>query len=94
MKHLFYFITLITLLMSCLDNKYEKLITEYLETDSKTRIDLKIKYSKLEVSDLTVQDSIDILQDKYETEKQTQKNKLTSIFKLIKRVLNEIRLCY
>ena len=68
MKHLFYSIALITLLVSCSDNKYEKLMTDYIEIHEGTRLNLNVKYSKFELSDITVQDSINLLNEAYEKE--------------------------
>ncbi len=70
MKKLFYILSLI--LFSCSDYSIaqEQLIIDYLETSSDgVKTDLKIKITDLEVSDITVADSIAILQKKYEKEK-------------------------
>jgi len=70
MKKLLYILSLI--LFSCSDysNAQEQLIIDYLETSSGgVKTDLKIKFTNLEVSDITVADSIAILQEEYEKEK-------------------------
>lgn len=60
MKQLFYCIAFLAL-FSCSNNKYKELVTNHIQTYQGTVYDLQIKYSQFDVSDLTVQDSIDIL---------------------------------
>jgi hypothetical protein len=70
MKKLLYILSLI--LFSCSDYSIaqEQLIIDYLETSSGgVKTDLKIRITNLEVSDITVGDSIAILEEKYEKEK-------------------------
>ena len=82
MKHLFYSIALMALLVSCSENKYQKLMTDYVETHQGTKYDLKVKYTKFELSDIKVQDSIDILNKKYEAEKAKRIGNIKSIIEI------------
>ncbi|MFV0591483.1 MAG: hypothetical protein ACK5M7_08865 [Draconibacterium sp.] len=67
---------LITLLSLCFfscsspESKYEKIISDYLQTDKKgVKTDLKIKFLSLSIGDVFVSDSIAILQERYKQEK-------------------------
>jgi hypothetical protein len=69
MKKLYYFSFLLLLSCSADSNAQETIIIDYLETSSNdVRTDLKIDILKLEISDITVADSIAILEEKYEEE--------------------------
>jgi len=52
------------------DNVYKKTIVDYLQTEDGIKTDFKIEFQKFEVSDITVSDSVKILQEQYQTEKQ------------------------
>lgn len=71
MKKSFLLLFLISLLCSCSSpqSEQEKLITDFLETNNGVKTDLQIKYSKFEVSNILVSDSLAILKDQFETEK-------------------------
>lgn len=83
MKILFYTLALTAFLFSCSSpqSEYEKVITDFLETKNGVKTDLQIKYSKLEVSDISVADSIAILKEQFETERA---KKIQSIEQTIK----------
>lgn len=71
MIKIYSFIFIVLVCASCSKrSEYERVITEALEITNGTRTDLQIKYSKLEVSDVTVGDSIAILQEYFEAEKE------------------------
>lgn len=69
---------LITLLFSCggggQPGKYEKAIADYVQTDSRgTKLDLKFKVEKLEeIQKITVADSIKIVTDAFNADKEKQ----------------------
>lgn len=91
MKKLFYILSLI--LFSCSDysNAQEQLIIDYLETSSGgVKTDLKIKITNLEVSDITVADSIAILEEKYKKEKLSKINVAESKIAGAKKSVDEI----
>ena len=70
MKKLFYLSTLLLFSCSTNSNAQEALIVDYLQTSSSgVKTDLKIDISSIEVSDITVADSIAILREKYEQDK-------------------------
>lgn len=55
---------------SCLaQSEYEKPIREYLETQNGIKTDLKIEFLDMNVSDISVADSIAIIQEHFEVEK-------------------------
>lgn len=83
MKILFYSLTLTAFLFSCSSSQseYEKVITDFLETKNGVKTDLQIKYTKLEISDISVSDSITILKERFEAEKA---KKIQSIEQTIK----------
>lgn len=89
MKKLFISILLPLFGLACSSpSNYEKTIIDYLETDKKgTRTDLQVKILSLDVSDITVADSISILQTQYETDKT---KKVESIKSSISRLQNKI----
>jgi len=91
MKKLLYILSLI--LFSCSDysNAQEQLIIDYLETSSGgVKTDLKIKITNLEVSDITVADSIAILEEKYKKEKLSKINVAESKIAGAKKSVDEI----
>ncbi|MDR2950285.1 MAG: hypothetical protein LBV71_13905 [Prevotella sp.] len=47
----------------------KKAIIDYLQTQNSVRTDLKIEFLSFDTSDITVSDSISILQTQYESEK-------------------------
>lgn len=71
MKKLYFLILLLLVWLSCSSpSNYEKAIIDYLETDKKgVKTDLQIKFLFIDVSDITVADSISILQDQFEIKK-------------------------
>lgn len=83
MKILFCSLALTAFLFSCSSSQseYEKVITDFLETKNGVKTDLQIKYSKLEVSEISVADSIVILKEQFEAEKA---KKIQSIEQTIK----------
>jgi hypothetical protein len=52
------------------DNAYRKTIVDYLQTENGIKTDFKIEFQKFEVSEITVADSVKVLQEQYQTEKQ------------------------
>lgn len=83
MQTLFYTCIFTISLLSCSSkpSDYEKTITDYLETRNGVKTDLQIKYLKLDVSDISVGDSISILNENFEIEK---RKKIQSIEQTIK----------
>lgn len=71
MKKLYFLILLPLVWLSCSSpSNYEKAIIDYLETNKKgVKTDLQIKFLFIDVSDITVADSISILQDQFEIKK-------------------------
>lgn len=58
-----------TLLCACSSDKYKETIANYVQTDHKgTWTDIKFKVIKLAVRDVTVQDSINLLQERFAAE--------------------------
>ena len=57
-------------ILSCsTQSESEKVIADYLQTENGVKIDLKIEFLELNISDITVADSIAILQEYFETER-------------------------
>ena len=52
------------------DDVYRQTVIDYLQTEDSIKTDFKIEFQKFEVSDITVADSVKILQEQYQTEKQ------------------------
>lgn len=77
MKKLYFLILLPLVWLSCSSpSNYEKAIIDYLETDKKgVKTDLQIKFLFIDVSYITVADSISILQDQFEIKK-AKKNRI------------------
>lgn len=71
MKKLYFLILLPLVWLSCSSpSNYEKAIVDCLETDKKgVKTDLQIKFLFIDVSYITVADSISILQDQFEIKK-------------------------
>lgn len=71
MKKIFFSLALTACLFSCSSSQseYEKVITDFLETKNGVKTDLQIRYTKLEVSDISVADSISILKEQFEAER-------------------------
>lgn len=86
-----YFLLLFPLVwFSCSSpSNYEKAIIDYLETDKKgVKTDLKIEFLSMNVSDITVADSVSILQKQFEAEKA---KKIESAQSSISRLQNKIQ---
>lgn len=70
-------------------SNYEKVIIDYLETDKKgIKTDLQIEFLSINVSDITVADSISILQKQFEAEKA---KKIESIQSSISRLQKKMQ---
>lgn len=71
MRKSYFLIFLPLVWLSCSSpSNYEKTIINYLETDKKgIRTDLRIEFLSIDVSDITVGDSVSILQKQFEAEK-------------------------
>jgi len=84
MKTLLYTFIFSLCLSSCSaqTSEYEKATTDFLETQNGVKTDLQIKYSKFDLSDITVADSISILNEIFETERN---KKIQSIEQTIKQ---------
>lgn len=52
------------------DNVYKNTVIDYLQTEDGIKTDFKIEFTKFELSDITVADSLKILQEQYQAEKQ------------------------
>jgi len=68
-------LSLLTLLLSCgsMTSKYEKLIADVVQTDGSVKIDLNFKADKLEeIKQISVADSIKIITDSFNAEKDKQ----------------------
>ncbi|MDH6357138.1 hypothetical protein [Parabacteroides sp. PF5-9] len=72
MKQILLSIALILFATSCTgtDNVYKNAVLDYLQTENGIKTDFKIEFTKFELSDITVADSITILQEQYQVEKQ------------------------
>lgn len=62
-------------LTSCIgaNNVYKNTVLDYLQTENGIKTDFKIEFTKFELSNITVVDSVKILNDQFQTEK-TKKN--------------------
>lgn len=71
MKRIFILLVVIALLSSCSSSQSEqqKLVTDFLEINNGVKTDLQIEYSKFEVSNILVSDSVAILQTQFEAER-------------------------
>lgn len=80
-----YLVLLSFILFSCTSqSKYEEVIKNYLETDKKgVKTDLQIEFISMDISDITVSDSIAILQNQFKAEKA---NKIETIQGSINRL--------
>ena len=86
-----YFLLLFPLVwLSCSSpSNYERAIIDYLETDKKgIKTDLQIEVLSINVSDITVADSISILQKQFEAEKT---KKIETIQNSISRLQDKIQ---
>ncbi|TFD91933.1 hypothetical protein E2605_19030 [Dysgonomonas capnocytophagoides] len=90
MRKLFCLILFPLVWLSCSSSSnYEKVIIDYLETNKKgVKTDLQIEFLSIDVSDITIADSISILQKQFETEKA---KKIESIQGSISRLQNKIQ---
>jgi hypothetical protein len=72
MKKVFIFTVMTLLCLSCngSNSVYKKTIVDYLQTENGIKTDFKIEFQKFEVSDITVADSMKILQEQYQAERQ------------------------
>jgi hypothetical protein len=72
MKKVFIFTVMTLLCLSCngSNSVYKKTIVDYLQTENGIKTDFKIEFQKFEVSSITVADSVKILQEQYQAEKQ------------------------
>lgn len=84
MKRIILLLSLVSLLLSCGEttSKYEKTISDYVQTDSKgTKLNLNFKAEKLEeIRQMTVADSIKIITNNFDAERDKQ---ITSLEKTI-----------
>lgn len=90
MRKLYFLILFPLVWLSCSSSSnYEKAIIDYLETDKKgVRTDLQIEILSIDVSDITVADSVSILQKQFEVEKA---KKVKSIQGSISRLQDKIQ---
>lgn len=72
MKKIFIFAVMTLMCVSCDSSNsiYKKTIVDYLQTENGIKTDFKIEFQKFEVSDITIADSVKILQEQYQAEKQ------------------------
>lgn len=72
MKRILFSICLLFITVSCndKDNVYKTTVLDYLQTEDGIKTDFKIEFQKFDLSDITVGDSIKILQEQYQMEKQ------------------------
>ena len=67
----FILLLLFPFVISCsAQSEYEKVISDYLQIRDEVKTDLKIEFLKMNVSDITVSDSIQILNNEYQAEKE------------------------
>lgn len=90
MRKLFCLILFPLVWFSCSSpSNYEKTIVDYLETDKKgVKTDFQIEFLSIDVSDITVADSISILRKQFEVEKA---KKIESAQSSISRLQNKIQ---
>lgn len=70
MKKFICFVLLLCFIPSCFSqSEYEKLLTDFIEIRGNVRTDLNVKFHSIEVSDIRVGDSIQILKKQFESEK-------------------------
>lgn len=91
MKILFCSLALTAFLFSCSSSQseYEKVITDFLETKNGVKTDLQIKYTKLEISDISVSDSIALLKEQFEAEKAKKIQSIEQTIKLKEKSIAE-----
>lgn len=84
MKRIIVLLSVFTLIACSKNSKEKKAIENFIQTDKKgNKYDLDIKFDKLEISNVTVEDSILLLQEKFEKEKEkklSSLNKMKSLF--------------
>jgi hypothetical protein len=78
----------LVLLACSSQSEYEKLISDYLQTKDGIKTDLKIEFRSIDVSDITVSDSVSILRKQFESEKN---KKIETIQNSISRLENKIQ---
>lgn len=89
MRKLYFLILFPLVWFSCSSpSNYEKTIIDYLETDKKgIKTDLQIEFLSIDVSDITVADSISILQKQFEEEKAKKIESIqNSMFRLQEKI--------
>lgn len=70
MKKFIYFVLLLCFIPSCSSqSEYEKLLTDFIEIRGNVRTDFNVKFESIDISDVTVGDSIQILKDQFNKEK-------------------------
>lgn len=92
MKHLLIAIACCFALASCIsqsDSQMKKVLLEALENTDGVRTDLKIKFTSMEVVDITVKDSIDYYQKKFNDEKRKQETSTESTIAYYQKKLDE-----
>ncbi|NMA74241.1 MAG: hypothetical protein GX963_08815 [Bacteroidales bacterium] len=92
MKHLLITIACCLVLASCTsqsDRQMKKVLLEALESKDGIRTDLKIKFTSMEVVDITVKDSIDYYQKKFSDEKKKQQTSAESAIEHYQKLLDE-----
>lgn len=84
MRKLLYLIFVLSFISACssAQSEYENIIREFLETRKGVRTDLKIKFEIINVSDILVQDSINIIKEEFESE---QSKRIANIEQAIER---------
>lgn len=72
MKQTLLSIALVLFTTACtgISDLYKNTVLDYLQTENGIKTDFKIEFTKFDVSDITVADSITILQELYQVEKQ------------------------
>lgn len=90
MRKLFIFPVIILLFIACnsTNDVAEKTVTDYLETEDGIKSDFKINFQKFDVSNITVADSIAILQDVFDKEKNKKIESAQKLMDLAKERVN------
>lgn len=90
MNKIYSFIAIISICVSCsTQSEHEKIISDFLETENGTKTDLQIKYSQLEISNVSVGDSIAILQERFEAERAKKIETIEKTIKLKEESIDE-----
>lgn len=89
MKQILLLFCLLSASVSCsgTDNVYKTTVLDYLQTENGIKTDFKIEFQKFDLSDITVGDSIKVLQEQFQAEKQ---KKIESAQQLVTRFENAI----